>query len=120
MPPYAAGTKQTIGVYRNAWTQDYDAPNEGYWNTYANTQIKDFGSVIISDVINNPNRRTNFAQEAYIDIIKLDYSYSMDSSAIKLDSGILTMDNGDNVGSTFDNSSSTTLDETTSLTFDTM
>jgi len=120
MPPYVAGTKESIGVYRNAWTQDYDAPNEGYWNTFANTQIKDFGSIIISDVINNPNRRTNFAQEAYIDIIKLDYSYTMDSSAIKLDSGILTMDNGDNAGSTFDNVSSTTLDKTTSLTFDTM
>lgn len=70
IPPYAAGTKETIGVYRNAWSQDYDAPNEGYWNTFANTQIKDFGSIIISDVINNPNRRTNYSKEAYIDIIR--------------------------------------------------
>jgi hypothetical protein len=76
LAPYAAGTKESIGVYRNAWSQDYDAPNQGYWDTYANTQIKDFGSITILDVINNPNRRTNFAKEAYITIIKQDGVYT--------------------------------------------
>ena len=71
IPLYEAGTKESIGVYRGAWDQTYDGTNNaGYWSTYANTQIKDFANVIISDVINNPNRRTNYSKEAYIDIIK--------------------------------------------------
>jgi hypothetical protein len=71
IPLYEAGTKQSIGVYRGAWNQPYTGTtNEGYWDTYGNTQIKDFANVIISDVINNPNRRTNYSKEAYIDIIK--------------------------------------------------
>jgi hypothetical protein len=71
IPLYETGTKESIGVYRDAWNQTYAGTNnEGYWNTYANTQIKDFANVIISDVINNPNRRTNYSKEAYIDIIR--------------------------------------------------
>jgi hypothetical protein len=71
VPPYVAGTKESIGVYRDAWSQNYTGTdNSGYWDTYANTQIKDFADVIISDVINNPNRRTNYNKEAYINIIK--------------------------------------------------
>jgi hypothetical protein len=71
IPLYEAGTKESIGVYRGAWDQTYDGTNNaGYWSTYANTQIKDFANVIISDVINNPNRRTNYSKEAYINIIK--------------------------------------------------
>lgn len=119
IPPYAAGSKQSIGVYTNAWTQDYDAPNEGYWNTYANTQIKDFGDIIIGDVINNPNRRANFAQEAYIDIIKLNVSHTMDSGIGLMDSSLLTMDNSDTTGESFDSSGSVRIDNT-SITFDTM
>lgn len=93
IPPYAAGTKETIGVFRNAWTQDYDNPNEGYWDTFANTQIKDFGNIIILDVINSPNRRTNFAQEAYIDIIKINGETSFDSvGSLKIDSTSVTFD----------------------------
>ena len=58
-------------LYTDAWNQPYTGTNnEGYWDSYANTQIKDFADVIISDVINNPNRRTNYANEAYVDIIK--------------------------------------------------
>jgi len=119
IPPYTAGSKQSIGVYTNAWTQDYDAPNEGYWNTYANTQIKDFGDIIIGDVINNPNRRANFAQEAYIDIIKLDVTHTMDSGIGLMDSSLLTMDNSDTTGVSFDSSGSVRIDNT-SITFDTM
>jgi hypothetical protein len=71
IPLYEAGTKESIGVYRDAWGQNYiDTSNTGYWSSYANTQIKDFANVIISDVINNPNRRTNYSKEAYIDIIR--------------------------------------------------
>jgi len=71
IPLYEAGTKNSIGAYRDAWDQTYDGTNNaGYWSTYANTQIKDFANVIISDVINNPNRRTNYSKEAYINIIK--------------------------------------------------
>lgn len=69
--PYAAGSKNSIGVYTDAWNQPYtDTNNEGYWDSYANTQIKDFADVIIGDVINNRNRKTNYANEAYVDIIK--------------------------------------------------
>lgn len=71
IPLYEAGTKESIGVYRDAWGQTYNGTsNAGYWSSYANTQIKDFANVIISDVINNPNRRTNYSKEAYIDIIR--------------------------------------------------
>jgi hypothetical protein len=71
IPLYEAGTKESIGVYRDAWNQPYTGTNNvGYWSSYGNTQIKDFANVIISDVINNPNRRTNYSKEAYIDIIK--------------------------------------------------
>jgi len=71
IPVYEAGTKNSIGAYRGAWNQTYAGTNNaGYWDTYSNTQIKDFANVIISDVINNPNRRTNYNKEAYIDIIR--------------------------------------------------
>jgi hypothetical protein len=95
IPPYVAGTKESIGVYREAWDQqsrwyhpddaavrEWDqtylgTSNAGYWNTYASTQIKDFGDVIIGDVINNPNTRSNYCKEAYIDIIRTSsYSYA--------------------------------------------
>lgn len=119
IPPYVAGGKMGINTYSLAWTQDYDDPNEGYWNSYANTQIKDFADIIIADVINNPNRRTNFAHEAYIDIIKIDVTHTMDSGISSMDSDTLTMDNSDTVGTFFDSAGSVKLDST-SLTFDTM
>jgi len=71
VPPYVAGSKQSIGVYTDTWNQPYTGTNnQGYWDEYASTQIKDFADVIIGDVINNPNRRTNYANEAYVEIIK--------------------------------------------------
>ena len=89
IPPYVAGTKQSIGVYSPAWGTNLDSAirsydqtylgtsNAGYWNTFASTQIKDFGDVIIGDVINNPNTRANYCKEAYIDIIRTSsYSYA--------------------------------------------
>ena len=119
IPPYAAGGKMGINTYSKAWTQDYDYPNEGYWDSYANTQIKDFANIIIADVINNPNRRTNFAHESHIDIIKMDVTHTMDSGIGSMDSDTLTMDNSDTVGTFFDSVGSVKLDST-SLTFDTM
>ena len=113
IPPYAAGTKESIGVYRNAWSQDYDAPNQGYWDTYANTQIKDFANIIILDVINNPNRRTNFAKEAHITIIKQDGVYTFDGSET-VDDDFITMDELD---VRFDSSTTT---DTARITFDTV
>jgi hypothetical protein len=114
IPPYAAGTKESIGVYRNAWSQDYDAPNQGYWDTYANTQIKDFANIIILDVINNPNRRTNFAKEAYITIIKQDGIYTFDGSET-VDDDFITMDELD-----VRSDSSTSTMDTARITFDTV
>jgi hypothetical protein len=114
LAPYAAGTKESIGVYRNAWDQEYDAPNQGYWDTYANTQIKDFGSITILDVINNPNRRTNFAKEAYITIIKQDGIYTFDGSET-VDDDFITMDELD-----VRSDSSTSTMDTVRITFDTV
>jgi hypothetical protein len=97
IPPYVAGTKQSIGVYSPAWGTNLDSAirsydqtylgtsNAGYWNTFASTQIKDFGDVIIGDVINNPNTRANYCKEAYIDIIRTSsYSYA-DTTTIYAD-----------------------------------
>jgi len=114
IPPYASGSKNTIGVYTDAWNQNYTGTNnQGYWDYFANTQIKDFADVIIADVINNPNRRTNFAQEAYIDIIRIDGTYSFDSfdSTETMDSDAITMDSQ----ATFDSTESLTLDSTSIL-----
>ena len=86
IPLYEAGTKESIGVYRDAWSQNYlGTSNSGYWSSYANTQIKDFANVIISDVINNPNRRTNYSKEAYIDIIRTSSLSYADSTILFAD-----------------------------------
>ena len=119
--PYQAGSKNTIGVYKDAWNQSYTGTNnEGYWDSYGNTQIKDFANITLYDVINNPNKKTNFAKEAYIDIIKLDVAspYTFDGTET-LDSTIATMDDDDTYGTTFDTAASPTLDNT-SVTMDMM
>jgi hypothetical protein len=117
--PYEAGSKNSIGVYRDEWDQSYPAPNVGYWSTYANTQIKDFANIIIGDVINNPNRRTNFAKEAQIDIIKIDIDPTMDTDRVTMDSIGVTMDDFDEVTLLFDSTATTKLDST-SVTMDAM
>jgi hypothetical protein len=120
IPPYAAGSKDGINTYTAAWNQNYTGTNnQGYWDSYGNTQIKDFANVTVYDVINNSNRRTNYAQEAYINIIKLDVTHTMDSGDESMDSGILTMDNSDTFGTLFDTIGDPTLDAT-SITMDTM
>lgn len=70
IPPYEAGTKNSLNLNRSAWTQPYPAPNNTYWDSYGTTQIKDFGSIVLSDVINSPNRKFNFCLiDANIDIV---------------------------------------------------
>jgi hypothetical protein len=117
--PYAAGSKNSIGVYRGEWDQDYPAPNVGYWDSFANTQIKDFSEIIIGDVINNPNRRTNYAKESHIDIIKIDADPTLDSARVTMDSTGVTMDDFDEITLLFDSTATTRLDST-SVTMDTM
>lgn len=74
--PHQAGDKQsasavayTTNKYDNNPAQ-YPAPNYTYWDSYANTQIKDFGHLSVSEVLNNPYRKVNYAIEAEIGIIK--------------------------------------------------
>ena len=120
IPPYETGSKDGINTFTVAWDQNYTgSSNQGYWNSFGNTQIKDFANVTVYDVINNSNRRTNYAQEAYINIIKLDVTHTMDSGDESMDSGILTMDNSDTFGTLFDTIGDPTLDAT-SITMDTM
>jgi len=70
IPPYVGGTKNSLNLNRSAWTQSYPSPNNTYWNEYGTTQIKDFGNIVLSDVINNPNTKVNFCViDAYIDIL---------------------------------------------------
>lgn len=120
IPPYETGSKDGINTFTVAWNQEYAGTNNaGYWSSFGNTQIKDFANVTVYDVINNSNRRTNYAQEAYINIIKLDVTHTMDSGDESMDSGILTMDNSDTFGTLFDTIGDPTLDAT-SITMDTM
>ena len=70
IPPYEAGTKNSLNLNRDAWTNPYPAPNNTYWDSYGTTQIKDFGSIVLSDVINSPNNKFNFCLiDAHIDIV---------------------------------------------------
>lgn len=71
IPPYEAGTKNSANLNRDAWNQPYPAPNNGHWDLYGNTQIKDFGGITLYDVINNPETKVNFnLWEAHIDVVQ--------------------------------------------------
>lgn len=61
-PAYTTSTYGVINTYPN--------PNYNYWGI-GNTQIKDFGSLTVSDVLNSPYRKVNFAIESEIGIIRL-------------------------------------------------
>lgn len=101
-PPYAAGSKNTLGVYRNAWSENYvGTNNEGYWSSgFANTQIKDFANITIAEVINNPNRRVNYGHETHITIKKIESRITMSSANTTFD----------NTGAKFDNVPYSSLD----------
>lgn len=89
-PPYEGGTKNSLEINREAWSQSYPDPNGGYWSGEAgNTQIKDFADVTLFDVINNPEKKCNFNyNEAYVDIFRFP------AETITFDSGTnyITMD----------------------------
>lgn len=108
--PYEEGTKNTIGVHTQAWTQSYPGVNFGYWS-FGSTQIKDFGNITIAEIINSPNKRVNYAFESFIDVVALprgaitwdstgsghtfdnDLAYRMDADSIEIDNTGYTMDN---------------------------
>ena len=89
-PPYEGGTKNSLDINRDTWSQSYPDPNGGYWGGEAgNTQIKDFGDIVLFDVINNPEKKCNFNyNEAYVDIFRFP------AETITFDSGTtyITMD----------------------------
>lgn len=96
IPPYEAGTKNSANLNRDAWDQPYPNPNNGYWDLYGNTQIKDFGSITLDDVINNPEKKVSFnLWEAHIDIVQFPPgSVTFDNSLtyITMDDDGLTLD----------------------------
>jgi hypothetical protein len=108
--PYQAGAKGSIGVYTPEWNQPYPGVNNNYWNI-GSTQIKDFGSITIAEVINSPNRRVNYAFESFIDVVALprgaitfdstagghtfdnNLAYRMDADSVEMDTTVYSMDN---------------------------
>lgn len=108
--PYEAGTKNTIGVVTPQWNQPYPGLNNGYW-AIGSTQIKDFGSITIAEVINSPNRKVNYAFESFIDVVALprgaitfdritgghtfdnNLAYRFDADSIEMDNTAYSMDN---------------------------
>lgn len=90
LAPYEGGTKNTANLNRDSWDQTYPAPNAGYWDLYGNTQIKDFGNISLSDVINNPGKKCHFNFfEAHIDIVR----YPAESITFDSNLNYLSMDN---------------------------
>ena len=87
----------------------YPVPNFEYWNDFANTQIKDFGNISVSDVLNNPYRKVNYAIESEVGIIKKpasalrfstddfrftwDDTFTMDADSVEFDGTAYTYDN---------------------------
>ena len=108
--PYEAGTKNTIGVVTPQWNQPYPGLNNGYWSI-GSTQIKDFGSITIAEVINSPNRKVNYAFESFIDVVALprgaitfdritgghtfdnNLAYRFDADSVEMDNTAYSMDN---------------------------
>jgi hypothetical protein len=90
IPPYEAGTKNSLDLNREAWDQVYPAPNNTYWDAYGTTQIKDFGNIVLADVINNPSKKVDFIIiDAHIDIVV------NPAGEVTFDNGLsyITMDN---------------------------
>jgi hypothetical protein len=66
--PYTAGTQQFWGP-TSAWGQNYAGTGmAGYWDFYANTQVKDIGDMVIGDIINKPKKKYNLCPEPYVTI----------------------------------------------------
>ena len=119
IPPYEAGTKNSLNLNRDVWYNPYPAPNNTYWDTYGTTQIKDFGNIVLSEVINNPSKKVDFVIiDAHIDIvtfppgtITFDNSLTyitMDNTGLLLDSDTERVDADD----IFMDDNQTTMDST--------
>lgn len=108
--PYQGGAKGSIAIVTPEWDQQYPGINFGYWSI-GSTQIKDFGSITVAEVINSPNRRVNYAFESFIDVVALprgaitfdstagghtfdnNLAYRMDADSIEMDTSVYSMDN---------------------------
>jgi hypothetical protein len=96
IPPYEAGTKNSLNLNRGAWSQPYPSTNSTYWNTYGTTQIKDFGNIVLTDVINNPSKKVDFCIiDAHIDIVAFppgDVTFDSSLNYISMDNTGFLMD----------------------------
>ena len=96
IPPYEAGTKNSLDLNRGAWSQPYPSTNSTYWDTYGTTQIKDFGNIVLSDVINNPSKKVDFCIiDAHIDIVAFppgDVTFDNSLNYISMDNTGFLMD----------------------------
>jgi len=96
IPPYEAGTKNSLNLNRGAWSQPYPSTNSTYWNTYGTTQIKDFGNIVLTDVINNPSKKVDFCIiDAHIDIVAFppgDVTFDSSLNYISMDNTGFFMD----------------------------
>ena len=96
IPPYEAGTKNSLDLNRGAWSQPYPSTNSTYWDTYGTTQIKDFGNIVLSDVINNPSKKVDFCIiDAHIDIVTFppgDVTFDNSLNYISMDNTGFLMD----------------------------
>ena len=96
IPPYEAGTKNSLDLNRGAWSQPYPSTNSTYWDTYGTTQIKDFGNIVLSDVINNPSKKVDFCIiDAHIDIVAFppgDVTFDSSLNYISMDNTGFLMD----------------------------
>lgn len=96
IPPYEAGTKNSLNLNRAAWSKSYPAPNNTYWDSYGTTQIKDFGNIVLLDVINNPSKKVDFCIiDAHIDIVAFppgDVTFDSSLNYISMDNTGFLMD----------------------------
>jgi hypothetical protein len=96
IPPYEAGTKNSLNLNRDVWYNPYPAPNNTYWDSYGTTQIKDFGNIVLSDVINNPSKKVDFCIiDAHIDIVAFppgDVTFDSSLNYISMDNTGFLMD----------------------------
>ena len=64
-PPYTSKNQAFWGP-TGPWNQTYTGPNAGYWDTFANTQVKDVFDLNVGSMWLNPKRKQNICPEPYI------------------------------------------------------
>lgn len=89
--PYSGGDRYPLMLTSTEWNQIYPQNNSHYWD-YANTQIKDFGDIILDDIINHNYKQTKFCPDSYVLITRTNPPPYFDSTTIKMDSTIETLD----------------------------